>query len=287
MFGVAGMPNPKGITIAPVTGALGAEIEGIDIGKPLHATTYHAIRQALLDHLVLFFRDQTMTPDQQIAFARNFGELETHQYTAGMPDHPDVIEIIKAADETHNWGDNWHTDLTGFPQPSMGSVLYAKEVPEFGGDTQFSNMYIAYETLSAGMKKLLTGLICIHETDARGYENFKSMQPLPGAPSRAEHPLVRTHPETGKKSLFLSRKKITTIKGMTPREARPLLDFLCDHAENPDFACRFRWKPGSVAFWDNRCTQHRVSADYFYELRGFPPSRRHLHRVSIRGETPV
>ncbi len=280
------LPFSDQIRIEPVTGALGAEVHGIDMAVPLDADTYRLLRAALLDHLVLFFRDQVLTPSQHIAFTRQFGELETHQYTEGMAEHPQIVEIVKSAEETHNWGDNWHTDLTALSEPSLGSVLFAREVPPFGGDTQFSNMYLAYETLSDGMKRLLDGLVCVHETDHRGYENFKEMQAIAAPASRAEHPLVRTHPETGRKALFLSRRKITTIKGMTPRESRPLLDFLCDHAENPDFACRFRWRSGSAVFWDNRCTQHRVSADYFYALWGFAPSRRHLHRVSIRGDRP-
>ncbi len=248
------------IGVEPLTGAIGAEIEGVDLAKTLDERTYSEIHQALLDHLVVFFRDQSLTPEQQIAFARRFGELDIHQYTAPMEGYPELIEIIKEADATENWGDNWHTDLTGLPEPPLGSVLYAKEVPPFGGDTQFSNMYLAYETLSDGMRKLVDGLFACHAVDHTSFTKYGSMPHLEGPAHRSEHPLVRTHPETGKKSLFLARKKMTNIHGLTPEESAPLLRELCDHAENPDFACRFRWRKGSVAFWDNRCTQHRVTA---------------------------
>jgi taurine dioxygenase len=203
-----------------------------------------------------------------------------------MKGHPEVIEIIKEPEETHNWGDNWHTDLTGLAEPPMGSILYAKEVPPFGGDTQWSNMYLAYETLSDTMKQQIGGLRVVHASDNSTYQQFMGMTALAGPSHESEHPLVRTHPVTGKKSLFLARKKIREIRGMKPQESAALLSFLCDHAENPDFACRFRWRVGSVAFWDNRCTQHRVTADYFYAERGFAPHRRHMQRVTIKGDRP-
>jgi taurine dioxygenase len=272
--------------IEPLTGALGAEIHGVSLGRPLDSDEFAGIQQALLDHLVIFFRDQELTPEQQTSFARRFGELDIHQYTAAMEGHPEVIEIIKEPEETHNWGDNWHTDLTGLPEPPMGSILYAKEVPPFGGDTQWSNMYLAYEKLSDTMKRQIGGLRVVHASDSSTYQQFKGMTALAGLSHESEHPLVRTHPVTGKKSLFLARKKMREIRGMKPKESAALLSFLCDHAENPDFACRFRWRVGSVAFWDNRCTQHRVTADYFCAERGFAPHRRHMQRVTIKGDRP-
>jgi taurine dioxygenase len=274
------------IRIEPLTGAIGAEIHGVDLAIPLDHDMFARIHQALLDYLVIFFRDQELTPEQHKNFARQFGELDIHQYTAAMQGHPEIIEVIKEPEETHNWGDNWHTDLTGLPEPPLGSVLYAKEVPPFGGDTQWSNMYLAYATLSDAMKQQLDGLRVVHTSDDSGYQRFRAMSPLPGPAYESEHPLVRTHPVTGKKSLFIARKKMRQISGMTPEESAALLNFVCDHAENPDFACRFRWRKGSIAFWDNRCTQHRVSADYFYALRGIKPHRRHMHRVTIKGDRP-
>ncbi len=279
--------NDGQISVNPVSGALGAEISGVDLSQPLDNKTFSDIYQAFLDHLVVFFRDQDITPDQQKAFSQRFGKLHIHPLTEGMADHPEVIEIIKEPEERHNWGDRWHIDLTALERPTLSSVLYAREVPEYCGDTQWSNMYLAYETLSDGMKSLIDGLVCVHTGGADGYKSFKGMQHIDAAPMRAEHPLVRTHPDTGKKSLFLSRKAIKHFKDMTPEESAPLLDYLYEHSINPDFACRFHWRNNSIAMWDNRCTQHRVQADYFYEQRGFEPVRRRMHRVSIEGDRPV
>ena len=279
--------NNGQISINPVSGALGAEISGVDLSQPLDNKTFSDIYQAFLDHLVIFFRDQKLTPDQQKTFSQRFGKLHIHPLTAGMADHPEIIEIIKEPEERHNWGDRWHIDLTGLDRPTLGSVLYAKEVPPYCGDTQWANMYLAYETLSDGLKNLIDGLVCIHTGSADGYKNFKGMQHIEAPPMRAEHPLVRTHPDTGKKSLFLSRKAIKNFKDMTPEESAPLLNYLYEHLINPDFTCRFHWRENSIAMWDNRCTQHRVQADYFYEQRGFEPVRRRMHRVSIEGDQPV
>ena len=279
--------NDGQISVNPISGALGAEISGVDLSQPLDNKTFSDIYQAFLDHLVIFFRDQVITQDQQKAFSQRFGKLHIHPLTEGMEGHPEVIEIIKEPEERHNWGDRWHIDLTGLERPTLGSVLYAKEIPEYCGDTQWANMYLAYETLSDGMKKLIDGLVCVNTGGADGYKNFKGMQHIDAPPMRAEHPLVRTHPGTGKRSLFLSRKAAKHFKDMTPEESAPLLDYLYEHLINPDFACRFHWRNNSIAMWDNRCTQHRVQADYFYEERGFEPVRRRLHRVSIEGDRPV
>jgi taurine dioxygenase len=276
------------VRIEPMTGAIGAEIIGVNLAEPMEKELFSDIYQAHLDHLVIFFRDQVLKPEDLIRFARQFGEPEIHKFTVPMKGYPEIIEVIKEPEETHNWGDSWHTDLTGLPEPPMGSVLFAKAVPPFAGDTQFSNMYLAYETLSDGMKEMIDGLVVIHKLTHKAYEGFKGMAVIssPEYETEPEHPLVRTHPVTRKKCLFISRKKMVHFKGMTPNESAPLLKFLCDHAENPDFACRFRWKEGSVAFWDNRCTQHRATADYFHTLRGLEPFRRHLLRVSIKGDRP-
>jgi taurine dioxygenase len=179
--------------------------------------------------------------------------------------------------------------LTALAAPPLGSILYGKEIPPFSGDTQFLNMYLAYETLSAPLRNFLDGLTCIHDQDVEAYgeARFKAMRNMQGASaSRALHPLVRTHPETKRKALFLSRPARTTIKDLTGKESATLLAFLDEHASNPDFACRFRWRPHSVAFWDNRCTRHRVTADYFYGQRGFAPHRRHMYRVTVQGDVP-
>jgi taurine dioxygenase len=275
------------IQVEPVTGALGAEIRGIDLSQHLSDEVVADVHAALMDHLVLFFRDQTMTPEQHKAFGRRFGELHIHPITVPMTGHPEIIEVIKEADETGNWGDEWHTDLTALPEPPMGSILYAKEVPPFSGDTQFANMYLAYETLSPTMRAFLDPLVCRHVQNIAGYSGYRSMANMATQPSQAAHKIVRTHPVTGRKALFLPRPGAGFLEGLSPAENDAVFRLLYEHAQNPDFACRFRWKKNSVAFWDNRCTRHRVTADYFYEKRGFEPHRRHMHRVTIQGDRPI
>lgn len=276
------------IKVKPVTGAIGAEISGVDLSQPLCENTIAALRGAFLEHLVIFFRNQQLTPAELVAFGRNFGELHVHPITQSMAGHEELIEVIKEADERVNWGDGWHTDLLALPKPPLGSILYAKDVPPFSGDTHFLNMYLSYETLSPLMRSLLDGLSVINEQEVAAYEaRFKSMVNRKGASaSTSLHPLVRTHPETGRKSLFLTRPERSRIKDLSPDESDMLLAFLDSHASNPDFSCRFHWEPGSIAFWDNRCTRHRVSADYFYDERGFEPHRRHMYRVTLAGDVP-
>jgi taurine dioxygenase len=282
-------PGHNRFQTAPVTGALGAEISGIDLSQNLSDDDIVGLRAALLQHLVLFFRDQTLTPQQHIDFTRRFGRLHIHPIMVPMKGHPEIVEVIKEADETNNWGDHWHTDLTALPEPPMGSVLYAREVPPSSGDTQWCNMYLAYETLSAPMRRFLDGLTCIHSQNAPDYgAAFQSMNVKDEVQSsRAEHPLVRTHPETRKKALFLPRPGSGAIRDMSPAESDSILTFLRQHSDNPDYACRFRWKKNSMAFWDNRCTRHRVTADYFHGLRDVRPHRRHLHRVTVAGDRPM
>ena len=275
------------IDVEPLSGALGAVLHGVDLSKLLDNETFSDIHQAFSDHLVIFFHDQHITIEQLKTFARRFGDLHVHPFTESIDGHPEVIEIVKEPEESHNWGDLWHTDLTVLEEPPLGSIIHAQEVPPFCGDTQWSNMYLAYETLSEGMKKLIDRLICIHDSNHSGYGNFRSMRGIDAEPIVREHPLVCVHPETGKKSLLLHRRHIHQFKGMTREESAPILAFLFDHAENPDFACRFRWKPDAVAFWDNRCTQHRVQADYFNDVRGFAPVRRRMRRVTVKGRRPV
>ena len=278
------------IDVRPVTGALGAEVLDVDLAEQLDNETSNDIYQALLDHLVLFFHDQHLTIEQHKAFARRFGPLHIHPFTVPMEGHPEVIEIIKEPNERRNFGDTWHTDLSVLEEPPLGSIIYAHEVPAYSGDTQWLNMYLAYETLSEGMKKLLDGLVCIHRIDTALYSAYAaldSMKAIDTEPMEAEHPLVRTHPETGRKLLYIHRGFVKGIKGLADKESAAIMNFLYDHAENPDFACRFHWRENDVAFWDNRCTHHRVSADYFYELRQFEPHRRRMHRVTVCGTRPV
>ena len=275
------------IDVQPVTGALGAEIHGVDLAETFNNETFSEIYDAFLDHLVLFFRDQDLSLDQHKDFARRFGDLHVHPLTEGMPGHPEIVEVIKEADEHHNWGDGWHTDMPFLEEPPLGSVLYAREVPPFSGDTHFANMYLAYETLSDTMKGLLEGLHCVFKGGVANYSRFKGMTAIEETGDFvAAHPIVRTHPVTGRKALYLHRKNGKSIEGMSAQESAAILDFLYDHAQNPDFSCRFRWRANSIAMWDNRCAQHRVSGDYFYAERGIRPGRRHLHRVTMKGDRP-
>lgn len=279
--------NYDRIEVHPVTGALGAEIAGVDLSGTLDNETFSEIYDAFLDHLVLFFHNQELTPGQHKAFARRFGDLHVHPLTRSMPGHPEIVEVIKESEEHHNWGDGWHTDLPFLEEPPLGSVLYARDVPPFSGDTHFANMYLAYETLSDTMRGLLDGLKCVFKGGVANYSRFQGMTAIEDAGDFvAAHPVVRTHPVTGRKALYLHRKNCHSLEGMSPKESAAILDFLHGHAENPDFSCRFHWRVNSIAMWDNRCTLHRVSADYFYSERDFSPGRRHLQRVTLKGDRP-
>jgi len=279
----------KIIHATPIAGALGAEISGVSLSGALSDDVIAEIRRALLDHLVIFFRDQQLTPDQQIAFARRFGPLEKHDFVKGMPDYPDIIRVIREADETSmNFGGTWHSDVTHQECPALGSVLYGVDVPPFGGDTMFSNQYLAYETLSPGMQRMLAGLTAIHSArgpfapDGRSSTNWKNMQVVTTekAYEEVEHPVIRTHPETGRKMLFVNRTFTIRFKDMSEQESAPLLQYLFSHASHERFTCRFRWTRGAVAFWDNRAVLHHALNDY-------SGHRREMHRVAISGDRPV
>ena len=209
------------IVVQPVTGALGAEILDVDLADELDDETFSEIHDAFLDHLVLFFRDQRLTPEQHKDFARRFGPLHVHPLTQGMPGHPEIVEVIKEADELHNWGGGWHTDLPILAEPPMGSVLYARDVPPFSGDTHFANMYLAYETLSDTMKALLRSLKCTFNGKLGNYSRFAGMTAIGDVGDfRATHPIVRTHPVTGRKALYLHRRIGNVIEGMSQKGKR-------------------------------------------------------------------
>jgi taurine dioxygenase len=276
------------IEVTAISGALGAEIGGVDLSRPLDDDAFAKVHRALLDHLVIFFRDQNLTPDQHKAFGRRFGELNVHPHYEPLAGHPEILEILKEKEATLNVGGEWHTDLSCLEKPPLGSILYALEVPPFGGDTLFTNMYMAYEHLSGGMRDLLDTLVAVHsdytmsDPEARRRKNATRSSKLTSRDVdevRNEHPVVRTHPETGRKSLYINRIFTVGFKDMTAAESQPLLQFLYDHAQRPEFTCRFRWRKCSVAFWDNRCTQHFALNDY----QGF---RRLMHRVTINGDRP-
>jgi taurine dioxygenase len=286
----------NGLTITPISGALGAEVSGVDLSNKLDNSGFAAVHEAFLDHQVIFFRNQTLTPQQHSDFGRRFGELDIHPYAEGLDGYPEVLPIIKEPeDRGGNFGGTWHSDVTFSEKPALGSILYALDVPDYGGDTMFSNMYMAYDALSDGMKDILDGLTALHNasgaygsgsnsrTSQRLAEGSRSMEVKVGgadAETMVEQPVVRTHPETGRKALFVNHVFTQRFKGWTEEESKPLLDYLYAHAVRPEFTCRFRWQKGSVAFWDNRCTQH-------YALDDYAGQRREMHRVTVCGDRPV
>ena len=278
----------QAIEVKPVSGALGAEIFGVDVSGDLGNQVVDELHRAFLDHHILCFRDQPLTPQQQVAFAGRFGPIGRYPLAEPLPEHPDVIAVIKEPGQTTNFGGVWHSDTAYLETPSLGSVLYAKDVPPIGGDTLFANMYLAYESLSAGMRRMLDGLSAVNsagnpkEQVRDGHMESGSMAGTrrDTAAMFAEHPVVRTHPVSGRKALYVNRAHTARFKGMTEDESAGLLAYLFDHAVREEFTCRFHWEPGSLAIWDNRCTQHYPLNDY----HGF---RRVMHRVTIEGERPV
>jgi taurine dioxygenase len=270
--------------VRPIAGALGAELHGVDLARDLDDDVVAEIRQAWLDHLVVFFRDQTLTPAQQIAFARRLGEPMEYPQLKGLADYPLITPVVKLEHERTNFGGVWHSDTTYLERPPMASMLYAKEIPPFGGDTEFANQYLAYESLSAGMRRVLDGLVGISSSlKADASKTREDRLKAAGEEQKtliAEHPLVRTHPETGRKALYLNIGHTTHFRGWTVKESQPLLDFLFQHQVRPEFTCRFRWQAGSLALWDNRCAMHNPINDYHGH-------RRILHRITLAGDRPV
>jgi taurine dioxygenase len=272
------------LAVHPVAGALGAEISGVDLAT-LDDATVTAIRQAWLEHLVVFFRDQDLSPAQFLAFARRFGEPIEYPFVKGLDDHPEIIPVLKLEHETINFGGIWHSDTAYLERPPMASMLIARKVPPAGGDTEFANMYLAYETLSEGMKRLLSGLVAVNSSAAADVSRTREDRIKDSARADAKkeyvaaHPVVRTHPETGRRALYVNVAHTVAFEGMTPEESAPLLQYLFRHQVRPDFTCRFRWRPGSIAIWDNRCAQHNAINDY-------QGHRRLMHRITLAGDVP-
>jgi taurine dioxygenase len=272
------------IAVHPIAGALGAEIEGVDVAQPLGTEVTAELRHALLDHLVIFLRNQRLTPHQQLAFARAFGEPIEYPQLKGLPDCPLITPVVKLPHERVNFGGIWHSDTTYLECPPMASMLYAIETPPYGGDTLFANQYLAYESLSEGLKRTLdrlTGISSSLKADAsKTREDALRAAGVANKVLIAEHPVVRTHPETGRRALYVNVGHTSGFKGWTEEESRPLLELLFRHQVKPEFTCRFHWEPGSLAFWDNRCAQHNPVNDY----HGF---KRVMHRVTLAGDRPV
>ena len=268
------------LTIDKLTPIIGAEVGGIDLSRPLGNRQVDELHRALAENCVIFFRDQHITQDQHLAFGRLFGNLHIHPAAPSEPGKPELMIIRADKDSPRANGEGWHSDVSCDVEPPMGSILYIKECPPKDGDTLFANMYAAYEALSDRMKTYLAGLTAIHDgEDAyRGTYANLGVKDKPVYP-RAEHPVIRTHPVTGRKALYVNRGFTKRLAGVPRDESDGILRYLFEHMENPLFQCRFRWRPNSIAFWDNRCVQHRAMWDYW-------PHTRSGNRVTVAGDKP-
>ena len=277
------------IEVRPIATALGAEIFGVDLAAELSDQTIAEIRSALLDHCVIFFRDQEIDVAQHKRLAKRFGEIFVHpNFNTGDHD-PEVVTIVRKPGDTRIVGEDWHTDTTMMAAPPMGALLYALEVPPYGGDTMFANQYLAYDRLSDGMKEMLARLKCVHTDRMVAGPNSPVAKAKRSTNVRLDddwretrncHPVVRTHPETGRKCLFVNHSYSVGFDGMSEEESKPLLDWLMEWGHRPEFTCRFRWRKGSLAFWDNRCVKHLALHDVF-------DHERIMRRIQIRGEQPI
>jgi len=272
--------------IRPLSGALGAEIFGVDVASDLSEKLVAELRAALVEHLVIFFRDQSLSEAQHLTFADRFGEVIEYPMVKGLEAYPKIIPVIKLEHERVNFGGLWHSDMAYTKAPPMGSILVARELPPYGGDTLFANMYMAYDALSVGMKDMLEGMCAVNssakadvsatredrmKTDAKVGEDHESV---------GVHPVIRTHPESGRKLIYLNPAHTVRFENMTQEESEPLLNYLYAHQTRPEFTCRFSWRPGSIAFWDNRAAQHNPINDYHGH-------KRVMHRVTLAGDKPV
>ncbi|MEL6875648.1 MAG: TauD/TfdA family dioxygenase [Pseudomonadota bacterium] len=268
-----------GLEIRQLTPAIGAEIDGISLAVPLDDTMITEIRKALLAHKVIFFRDQHLTQEQLTGFARRFGELEIHPATPKDQPVPEVLRIAHGP-ESRGKENMWHSDVTWRPEPSLGSVLSAVEIPPVGGDTLFANMNLAYENLPEELRERVTGLTAVHDIAQVFAKRLgKSPEELHDKYPPQEHPVIRTHPETGLRAIYVNNAFTSHIAGIDRAESDALLGRLYATAANPEIQCRFRWNRGAVAFWDNRASQHFAASDYF-------PERRVMERATIAGDRP-
>jgi taurine dioxygenase len=281
------MDVATGLRISTITPTIGALVEGVRLGEAASDRTIADIRAALLKHKVLFFEDQDLTHVEQRDFARRFGELDVHPLYPGDASAPEIMVLDNHAGNPSD-NDYWHTDVTYLERPAMAALLYARQVPASGGDTLWASMTAAYQALSPTMRSFLDGLSAVHDfshaftesglaAKAAGREKLEAAR-IANPP--VVHPVIRVHPETGEKALFVNSVFTARIKGLRREESRALLDFLFAHVQRPDFQVRWRWKPGAVAFWDNRCTQHYAVNDYL-------PDRRVLTRATVIGDRPV
>jgi taurine dioxygenase len=273
------------IRVMPLAPFVGAEISGVDLAAPSGEPELAEIRRALGEYGVVFFRDQQLSPEQHIAFARSFGGIDVNRFFATVPGYPMIAEVRKEPEQQRNIGNGWHTDHSYDEAPALGSMLYAREVPKTGGDTLFASMYAAYDALSGGLKSTLEGLRAWHSSRhvfgpaaaARRGDLEGRIRNAELATQDAVHPVVIRHPDSGRNALYVNPGFTVRFDGWTEEESRPLLDYLYRHAVRPEFTCRFQWREGSLAFWDNRSTWHFAVNDYHGE-------RRLLHRITIAGQ---
>jgi taurine dioxygenase len=281
------------LSIRPLSRACGAEVSGLELTRPLASDRVQELHRALGEHGILLFRGAQLTPEQHIAFSRHFGALATHVVGEfNLPGHPEIFIVSNVKEDGKlkgavYAGQYWHSDLSYMPKPSLGSLLLCREIPEIGGDTMWANMYLAYDTLSEVMKNFLGGLKAVHDY-SHAYDTYfahlKERPPLtPEQRAKTppvEHPMVRTHPVTGRKALYVNPGFTTRILGMAHEESQPILDFLSRHSTRPEFIYRHRWQVGDLIFWDNRCTMHYALSDYDFSVR------RHMHRTTLAGDEP-
>ncbi len=275
--------------ILPLTGSIGADVSGVDL-KSMSESAFEAIEQAFRDHLVLCFRDQQMTPADVLALTNHYGGPGETPYLGGLPELPDVVPVVKEADERspHTFGAGWHTDFTFQQQPPARTLLYAVDTPDHGGDTLYANLYAAYDALSPALQTALQGLKAIHSAvrsygpDATLKDHMENMRISndPREPEQQSHPVIIKHPETGRPALWVNPTYTIRFDGWTVAESQPLLDYLNRLIVSPSFCCRVRWAPGTLTMWDNRCTQHCATADYHGQ-------RREMWRTTSVGEVPT
>ena len=271
----------QSIEVRPVTPTIGAEIFGVELGSAISNQQFDDIHTALLEHVVIFFRDQKMTPEQHKDFGRRFGKLHMHPASPNLVDgHPEILLIKADQNSKRVAGEVWHSDVSCDAEPPMGSILYMLEPPSNGGgDTMFANMYTAYDTLSESVKRFLEGLTAVHDGEHVYRGRYQYTKDPNKVFPRSAHPVVRTHPETGRKALYVNRIFTRRIVGMYELQSRHLLNLLYEHCTAPEFQARFQWRQGAIAVWDNRCTLHYPVHDY--------NAPRVMWRVSVEGSGPL
>ena len=271
------------IIINPTSGSIGAEIHGVNLSTDLSDAVFSEIRQTFIDHGLIFFRNQELTPDDHLRFAKRWGEININRFFAKVEGYEQIAEVKKDSDQEINIGGAWHTDHSYDQIPAMGSILLARETPKTGGDTLFANMYKAYESLSDGLKGTLESMNACHSSRHvfgahTGYAEASNQRI--GNPELATqdaiHPVIITHPESKRKALYVNPEFTVNFEGWTKEESQPLLNYLTEHSTRPENITRFNWEPGSIAFWDNRCTWH-------FALNDYPGEKRLMHRITVEG----